>query len=63
MLPTGGAARAISGLGVSSFQTAISVQGVDRAGIAAIGPTAIAIAEAEGLDAHARAVRIRLEAA
>jgi histidinol dehydrogenase len=63
VLPTGGAARAISGLGVSSFQTAISVQGVDRAGIAAIGPTAIAIAEAEGLDAHARAVRIRLEAA
>jgi histidinol dehydrogenase len=63
VLPTGGAARAISGLSVSSFQTAISVQGVDRAGIAAIGPTAIAIAKAEGLDAHAQAVRIRLEAA
>jgi histidinol dehydrogenase len=63
VLPTGGAARAISGLSVSSFQTAISVLGFDRAGIAAIGPTAIAIAKAEGLDAHAQAVRIRLEAA
>jgi histidinol dehydrogenase len=63
VLPTGGAARAISGLSVASFQTAISVQSVDRKGIAAIGPAAIAIANAEGLDAHAQAVRIRLEAA
>jgi histidinol dehydrogenase len=63
VLPTGGAARAISGLSVASFQTAISVQSVDRVGLAAIGPTAIAIASAEGLDAHAQAVRIRLEAA
>jgi histidinol dehydrogenase len=63
VLPTGGAARAISGLNVGSFQTSISVQGVDRAGIAAIGPTAIELARAEGLDAHAEAVRIRLEAA
>jgi histidinol dehydrogenase len=63
VLPTGGAARAISGLSVASFQTAISVQGVDRAGISAIGPTAIAIASAEGLDAHAQAIRVRLEAA
>jgi histidinol dehydrogenase len=63
VLPTGGAARAISGLSVASFQTAISVQGVDRAGIAAIGPTAIVIASAEGLDAHAQAIRVRLEAA
>jgi histidinol dehydrogenase len=63
VLPTGGAARAISGLSVASFQTAISVQGVDRTGIAGIGPTAIAIAEAEGLAAHAQAVRLRLEAA
>jgi len=63
VLPTGGAARAMSGLGVSSFQTAISVQAVDRSGLAIIGPAAMAIARAEGLDAHARAVRLRLEAA
>ena len=63
VLPTGGAARAISGLSVASFQTAISVQDVDRKGIAAIGPAAIFIANAEGLDAHAQAIRVRLEAA
>ena len=63
VLPTSGAARAQSGLGVASFQTAISVQEVSRAGIAGIGPTAVAIARAEGLEAHARAVCVRLEAA
>jgi histidinol dehydrogenase len=63
VLPTGGAARAISGLSVASFQTAISVQTVDRRGIAAVGPIAMALAHAEGLDAHARAVQLRLEAA
>jgi histidinol dehydrogenase len=63
VLPTGGAARAISGLSVGSFQNAISVQAVDRAGLAAIGPTAVTIARAEGLEAHARAVTLRLEAA
>jgi len=63
VLPTGGAARAISGLSVASFQNAISVQSVDRRGIAAIGATAVTLANAEGLDAHARAVTLRLEAA
>jgi histidinol dehydrogenase len=61
VLPTGGAARAISGLSVASFQNAISVQAVDRRGIAAIGPIATTLAQAEGLDAHARAVQLRLE--
>jgi histidinol dehydrogenase len=63
VLPTGGAARAVSGLSVASFQTAISVQSVDRRGIAAIGATAVTLARAEGLDAHANAVQLRLEAA
>jgi len=62
VLPTGGAARAWSGLSVASFQTAISVQRVDRAGLAAIGPCAMRLARAEGLEAHARAVQLRLEA-
>jgi len=62
VLPTGGAARAISGLSVASFQNAISVQAVDRTGIESIGPTAVVIARAEGLEAHARAVTVRLEA-
>ena len=63
VLPTGGAARALSGLSVASFQNAISIQSVDRLGIAAIGPTAVTLARAEGLDAHANAVKLRLEAA
>lgn len=61
VLPTGGAARAFSGLSVASFQTAISVQRVDRRGLEAIGPCAIELARAEGLEAHARAVELRLE--
>jgi len=63
VLPTDGAARAWSGLGVASFQTAISVQSVDRRGLEAIGPCAITLARAEGLEAHARAVACRLEVA
>jgi histidinol dehydrogenase len=61
VLPTGGAARAWSGVSMSSFQLAISVQRVEREGVAAIGPAAIRIAEAEGLQAHANAVAIRLQ--
>jgi histidinol dehydrogenase len=60
VLPTGGAARALSGLSVASFQNAISVQTVDQRGLQAIGPTAVALARAEGLDAHANAVALRL---
>ncbi|MGH8030104.1 MAG: histidinol dehydrogenase [Arenimonas sp.] len=63
VLPTGGAARATSGLDVASFQTAISVQSVERTGLEAIGPTAVTLARAEQLEAHARAVEVRLEAA
>jgi histidinol dehydrogenase len=62
VLPTGGAARAWSGLSVPAFQTAISIQRVDRTGIESIGPCAIVLARAEGLEAHARAVELRLEA-
>src|SRR5688572_30867216 len=63
VLPTGGAARACSGVSVSSFQNAITVQQVDAVGIAAIGPTAVTLAQAEGLQAHAYAVQARLERA
>jgi histidinol dehydrogenase len=63
VLPTGGAARAVSGLSVASFQNAISVQAVERRGLECIGPTAVRIARSEGLEAHARAVTLRLAAA
>lgn len=59
VLPTVGAARAWSGVSVASFQTSISVQEVSPAGLAAIGPCAVAMARAEGLEAHARAVLCR----
>ncbi|KAA2284521.1 histidinol dehydrogenase [Arenimonas fontis] len=61
VLPTGGAARAWSGVSVASFQTAISYQEVTPVGLAAIGPCAVTLARAEGLEAHARSVLRRLE--
>ena len=63
VLPTSGAARWCSGLSVASFQTAITVQEVTRSGLGAIGPCAVELASAEGLDAHRLAVALRLEAA
>jgi len=60
VLPTAGAARAYSGVSVSSFQNFVSVQSASGAGIAAIGRCAVVLAEAEGLEAHANAVRLRL---
>ena len=63
VLPTGGAARAWSGLSVASFQKAITVQEASRGGIANAGPCAATLAHAEGLQAHARAVELRLEQA
>lgn len=61
VLPTNGAARAYSGVSVASFQTSISVQTVTREGLLGIGPCAVTLARAEGLDAHARAVLMRME--
>jgi histidinol dehydrogenase len=63
VLPTNGAARAYSGVSVASFQTSISVQAVTAAGLAAIGPCAVTLARAEGLEAHAQAVLRRMETA
>jgi histidinol dehydrogenase len=60
VLPTYGAARAYSGVSVSSFLKQITVQEVSAAGLTAIGPDAIELARAERLEAHARAVSRRL---
>lgn len=62
VLPTGGAARWCSGLNVASFQTAITVQEVQPQGLRTIGPCAMELARAEGLDAHRLAVSRRLQA-
>ena len=60
VLPTARSARFSSGLGVFDFmkRTSILKCGPDQLG--ALGPAAIALAEAEGLDAHARSVAIRI---
>lgn len=60
VLPTSGAARAYSGVSVASFQNFVSVQSASATGILAIGPSAVTLAEAESLEAHANAVRLRL---
>jgi histidinol dehydrogenase len=60
VLPTGGAARFRGGLSAADFVRVSSVQHVSRRGLRAIGQTAIALAEAEGLRGHAESIRIRM---
>jgi histidinol dehydrogenase len=60
VLPTSGAARARGGLSATDFVRVTTVQRITRAGLRGIGPSAIALAEAEGLTAHAASVGIRL---
>ncbi len=59
VLPTAGYARVLSGLNTDHFVTKSSVQIIDEKGLDSISETIIALAEAEGLSAHANAVRIR----
>lgn len=60
VLPTGGSARFSSVLGVEDFVKYSSVAQLDGATMARLGPAAVVIARAEGLEAHARAVEKRL---
>ncbi len=60
-LPTFGAARAYSGVCTESFMKFISVQSLTRAGLEALGPCVERLATMEGLEAHKRAVSLRLE--
>ncbi|MFU8890638.1 MAG: histidinol dehydrogenase [Anaerosomatales bacterium] len=62
VLPTGGTARFSSPLSVDDFVKKSSVISYSFEALELDGPTAITIAEAEGLDAHARAVSLRLQA-
>jgi histidinol dehydrogenase len=59
VLPTGAMARVRGGLSVLDFLRVISCQEVSREGIRQIAPPAIALAEAEGLRAHAESLRAR----
>lgn len=60
-LPTAGAARSYSGVSLDSFFKKITFQELTPSGLAELGPHVIEMAEAEGLEAHAEAVRIRLK--
>jgi histidinol dehydrogenase len=60
VLPTYGFARAYSGLSLADFMKRITVQELSSAGLQDLGPTAVTLAELEGLDAHANAVKIRM---
>jgi histidinol dehydrogenase len=60
-LPTGGMARLRGGLSVNDFVKLITVQQYSPKALATLGPKAIRIAEAEGLTAHAEAIRSRMK--
>lgn len=60
-LPTSGWARSFSGLNLDAFMRKMTVQEITREGLAGLGDTIRTMALAEGLDAHAAAVEVRLE--
>ncbi len=59
VLPTAGYARMYSGLNIMHFLKVSSIQRISKEGLATIRDTVIALAEKEGLQAHADAIRIR----
>jgi histidinol dehydrogenase len=61
VLPTYGYARAYSGLSMTDFQKRMTVQELTGPGLVQLGPVAETLATLEGLDAHARAVSLRLD--
>jgi len=60
VLPTGRRARFASGLSVLDFMKRTSFLGLDETALAELGPATVALADAEGLPAHARSVALRL---
>ncbi|MBS0282755.1 MAG: histidinol dehydrogenase [Proteobacteria bacterium] len=60
VLPTSRSARFSSGLSVLDFMKRTTLLSLDAGAMAALGPPAIALAQAEGLDAHARSIAARL---
>lgn len=60
VLPTARSARFFSGLGTLDFMKRTSILRLDAAGLAALGPAAMTLARAEGLEAHSRSVGVRI---
>lgn len=61
VLPTYGYTRTYSSLGLADFSKRMTVQELSAEGLINLAPTVVTMAEAEGLDAHKRAVTIRVE--
>ncbi len=61
VLPTYGYTRTYSSLGLADFSKRMTVQELTADGLKTLAPTVVTMAEAEGLDAHKRAVTIRIE--
>ena len=61
VLPTYGYTRTYSSLGLADFSKRMTVQELTADGLKGLAPTVVTMAEAEGLDAHKRAVTIRVE--
>ncbi|PSU51532.1 histidinol dehydrogenase [Photobacterium frigidiphilum] len=61
VLPTYGYTRTYSSLGLADFSKRMTVQELTADGLKILAPTVVTMAEAEGLDAHKRAVTIRIE--
>jgi histidinol dehydrogenase len=59
-LPTNGHARAYSGVSVDSYLKKVTFQQISEDGLRLLGPVIVTMAEAEGLQGHAEAVRVRL---
>ena len=57
VLPTGGWARSVGGLGIETFLKPVTIQRLTPDGLARVRPVVEALAEAEGMPAHAAAVR------
>ena len=60
VMPTGGTARFSSPIHLGEFQKAISVIAANERAVSALGPATVALANAEGLSAHARTIERRL---
>jgi histidinol dehydrogenase len=60
VLPTNGWARSVGGLGLETFLKPLTIQRLTKAGLELIAPTVEALAAAEGMPAHAEAVRRRV---
>jgi histidinol dehydrogenase len=61
VMPTGGTARFFSPINVGDFTKIISLAAVNERALNRLGPATVALAKAEGLGAHARAIELRLE--